>query len=162
MNALCRPLESIPMSWIDSESVRYFLRTPEWIPIALKRIVTELRVSQLNWTLHDRKSWWKSWAICWRILMKQFYLWVIDSARTELILPISESIRKGCHWCRIMNWTMPIRDLNWTYLKSLKENFELKWTESVILRENQNWSESQNQGICKGLALWHLLFSVHI
>ena len=48
-----RPLESTPMNWINS--VRHFLRAPEWIPIALRQIGTELKFSQLwtelSWTL---------------------------------------------------------------------------------------------------------------
>ena len=54
--AQARPSESVPMNWIDSDSVRYFSRTPERIPVVLKRIVTELNLElvncELTWTLH--------------------------------------------------------------------------------------------------------------
>ena len=46
------------------------------------------------------------------------------------------SIRKGCHWYAIVNWTVAIRELNRTlsFWKRI-----LNWTEFIILRENQNW-----------------------
>ena len=47
-----RPLKSIPMKWIDSDLVRYFLRAPKRIPIAMKRIGTELNLELVNCELN--------------------------------------------------------------------------------------------------------------
>lgn len=93
--------------------------------------------STMNWTeLHKELVDELSWIIVmsrWRWELNRFWLY------------LNKFIWKGCHWYRIVNWTMQIREVNWKRV--------LNWIESITLRKNQNWSEFENQGICNGSEL---------
>ena len=83
--------------WTESIQFAIFENSrtnPTESPQQQNKIWTELNLELVNCELnstHNRKNWWTNWAICWRILMK-LYLRVIGSARTELILPISDRV----------------------------------------------------------------------
>ena len=82
----------------------------------------------------------------------------------ERALYLNESFWTDCRGYKIMNWAIPNRELNWTELKFLKENFELNWIYNSEKESELNWIlklEYLPAYDVKLISRWHLLERTH-